>query len=125
MAMKADFGFVLEYVSEIEPVKRFFVDVLGMEVERAHPTFVQFKDDRGRHFAIASDESMTGSRDPEIYWLVADAEVAFREWSSKAEVSIPLKQMPFGKVFALKDPGGQPHYVVELARNRPSQAVSS
>lgn len=34
------FGFALEYVSDVEAVKRFYVDVLGLEVEREHPTFV-------------------------------------------------------------------------------------
>ena len=119
MASKPQFGFALEYVSDIETVKRFYVDVLGLTVEREHPTFVQFKD----NFAIASDESMTGSRETELYWLVDDAEAAYSELSGKAEVSLPLKQMPFGKVFGLGDPEGQPRYLIELARNRPSQLV--
>lgn len=34
------FGFALEYVTDVEAVKRFYVDVLGLEVEREHPTFV-------------------------------------------------------------------------------------
>ena len=123
MNAKAQFGFVLEYVSDIEAMKRFFVEVLGMQVERMHPTFVQFKDDAGRNFAIASDESMTGNREPEIYWLVADADAAYQDYSSKADVSLQLKQMPFGRVFGIKDPTGQPHYVLELAKHRPSQAV--
>src|SRR5512143_1152532 len=93
------FAFVLEYVTDVEAARRFYTDVLGLEVERYHPAFVQF--DR---FAVASDESMTGSREPELYWVVEDAEAAFRELSGKAEVTMPLKQMPFGKVFAIKDP---------------------
>jgi catechol 2,3-dioxygenase-like lactoylglutathione lyase family enzyme len=120
MSIKPQFGFALEYVTDIEGVKRFYVEVLGLEVEREHPTFVQFKG----NFAIASDESMNGSRDTELYWLVDDAEAAFSDLSGKAEVSLPLKQMPFGKVFGLKDPAGQPRYLVELARHRPSQRVS-
>src|SRR5439155_954567 len=40
---KARFGFALEYVSDIDAAKRFFVDVLGLELERDHPTFAQFK----------------------------------------------------------------------------------
>ena len=123
MTIKPQFGFALEYVSDIEAVKRFYVDVLGLEVEREHPVFVQFKDPAGSHFAIASDESLSGSRDLELYWLVEDAEAAFRELSPRAEVSRPLEQMPFGKVFGLKDPAGQPRYLIELAQNRPSRRV--
>jgi len=80
--------------------------------------FVQFK-----NFAIASDASMSGTRDPEIYWLVENAQAAFEDLSHNAEVVMPLKQMPFGQVFAVKDPAGRPLYLVELAKNRPSQPV--
>ena len=110
------FGFVLEYVTDIEAAKRFYVETLGLEVERTSPVFVQFD-----HFAIASDESMSGNRDPEVYWLVDDAEAAFSDFSQKADILLPLKQMPFGKVFGIKDPAGQPLYLVEFAKNRPSQ----
>jgi len=123
MTTRPRFGFALEYVSDMEAVKCFYVDVLGLEVERDHPMFVQFKDQAGASFAIASDESMSGTDDLELYWLVDDAEAAFDELSGKAEVSLPLKQMPFGKVFGLKDPAGQPRYLIELAEGRPSRRV--
>ena len=118
MSSKAKFGFFLEYVTDIEAAKQFYVEVLGLEVERSSPMFIQFN-----NFAIASDESMTGNRDPEVYWLVDDAEAALKDLSQKAEVSLPLKQMPFGKVFGIKDPAGQPQYLVEFAKDRPSQPV--
>ena len=116
MDNKPKFGFVLEYVTDIEATRRFYVEILGLEVERVSPVFVQFD-----HFAIASDESMSGNRDPEVYWLVDDAEAAFSDFSQKANVIMALKQMPFGKVFGIQDPAGQPLYLVEFAKNRPSQ----
>ena len=116
MSNKPKFGFFLEYVTDIEAARRFYVEILGLEVERISPVFVQFN-----HFAIASDESMSSNRDPEVYWLVDDAEAAFKDFSKKADVVMPLKQMPFGKVFGIKDPVGQPLYLVEFAQNRPSQ----
>lgn len=58
-----------------------------------------------------------------MYWLVDDAEVAFREISGKAEVVVPLREMPFGKVFGINDPAGQPRYLLEFARERPSRPV--
>lgn len=118
MINKAKFGFVLEYVTDIEATKRFYVEVLGLEVERYSPAFIQFN-----NFAIASDESMGGSRDPEVYWVVENAEAAYEDFSQKGEISLPLKQMPFGKVFGIKDPAGQPQYLVEFAKDRPSQPV--
>jgi predicted enzyme related to lactoylglutathione lyase len=116
MMIRPQFGFVLEYVADIEAAKRFYMDVLGLELERHHPTFVQFS-----RFAIATDESLSGSRDPELYWLVDDAEAAFRELSRNADITLPLKQMPYGKVFGIKNPVGRPCYLLELARDRPSR----
>ena len=82
MTSKPAFGFALQYVSDIEAAKRFYVDVLGLEVDRKHPTYVQFKDGSGSHFAIASDESMDGRNELELYWLVDDAENQFNSLSA-------------------------------------------
>jgi len=125
MSLNLPFAFALEYVSDIEAANRFYVDVFGLEVEREAPVFVQLKDKAGVRYALASDASMTGERGLELYWLVEDAEAAFAEMSQKAEICMPLKQEPFGKVFGIKDPAGQPQYMVEFARNRPSQSVGS
>ncbi len=119
MNLKPQFGFIVEYVTDIEAAQRFFVDVLGLKVERYHPAFIQFD-----HFAIASDESLSGTRAPEMYWLVDDAEAALAELSQTTEISIPLTQKPFGKVFAVKDPTGQLCFLLEFARNRPSQPTT-
>ncbi|HEX5501519.1 MAG TPA: VOC family protein [Thermomicrobiales bacterium] len=123
MAIASRFAFALEYVPDVEAVKRFYVDVLGLEVEREHPTFVQFKDRAGANYAIASDESLGGRNELELYWLVDDVEAAYRELSGKVEVSVPLRQVPYGKVFGIKDPTGQSQYLLEFARDRPSQRV--
>ena len=123
---KARFGFALEYVTDVPAARRFFVDVLGLEVDRDHPTFVQFRTRDGASYAIASDQPMDPNSDgaPELWWLVDDAEAAFGEMSAKAEVGMPLRQMPFGKCFGIKDPAGQVHYLLEFAQDRPSQPVS-
>jgi catechol 2,3-dioxygenase-like lactoylglutathione lyase family enzyme len=47
-----EFGFVLEYVPDIEAAKRFCTEVLGLVMERYHPTFVQFS-----HFDVATIEA--------------------------------------------------------------------
>lgn len=116
--MVSTFGFVLTYAKDIDAAKRFYVETLGLTMERCHPTFIQFS-----HFAVGNDESMTGTRDPEFYWLVDDAEAAFSELREMADVCLPLKQMPYGKVFGIKNPDGQPCYLLELARDRPSRPV--
>jgi predicted enzyme related to lactoylglutathione lyase len=118
MNKQPQFGFLLHYVSDIPAARRFYVDVLGLKVEREHPTYIQFE-----HFALASDESMSGERQPEAYWLVEDARQAYAEISPKAELVMPLREMPFGTVFGIRDPSGQTIYLLEFARNRPSRPV--
>jgi catechol 2,3-dioxygenase-like lactoylglutathione lyase family enzyme len=120
MSITPRFGFIVEYVTDIEAAKQFYVDVLGLRVERHAPTFVQFGS-----FAIASDEALSGTNEPELYWLVDDAEAAFGELSGKAEISVPLRQMPFGKVFGVKDPAGRPQFLLEVARDRPSRPADA
>lgn len=118
MSNKPVFGFVVEYVEDIEAAKDFYTGVMGLEMQRYHPTYVQFE-----HFAIASDKPIGRSGEPEMYWLVEDAEAAYRELSKKAKVSVPLAQKPFGKVFAIDDLSGKPRFLLELSTNRPSREV--
>jgi len=112
---KPQFGFAIEYVTDIEAARRFYVDVMGLQVERTFPTFVQFE-----HFAIASDEPLAGIAQTELYWLVEDAERVLGSLPADAEVSLPLSQMPYGKVFSVKGPAGRPCFLLELAQDRPS-----
>jgi predicted enzyme related to lactoylglutathione lyase len=121
MTVTLRFAFALEYVADIAAAKRFYVDVLGLEVEREAPVFIQFKDQAGARFAIASDAPLSGGRGPELYWAVDDAAAAFEALAPRAEVHLPLTHRPFGTVFGLTDPAGQPHYLVEFAPNRPSE----
>jgi catechol 2,3-dioxygenase-like lactoylglutathione lyase family enzyme len=122
MSIKARFGFALSYVADLEAATRFSVETLGLEVERMHPTFVQLRDQAGNGFALSSEQPLGDSR-LELYWLVDDAERAARELAQTAEICLPLRAMPYGRVFGIRGPGGQPHYLVEFARDRPSQVV--
>lgn len=112
------FGFVVQYVKDIEAAKHFYEKVLGLEVERTHPAYVQFE-----NFAIASDAPMGGGSNLEIFWLISDAESIFAELAKTAEVVLPLREVPFGRVFGISDPDGQPRYLLELAKVRPSRPV--
>jgi catechol 2,3-dioxygenase-like lactoylglutathione lyase family enzyme len=116
MKQQAQFGFAIIYVDDMAAARRFYTEVLGLKIQREAPTFVQFD-----HFALASDESMDGRKQTELYWLVTDAEAALAELRANAPIAMELRSLPFGKVFAVKDPTGQPRYLLELARNRPSK----
>ena len=117
--MTPKFGMVVVYVKDIAASKRFHTEVLGLRAEREAPGFVQFE-----HFALATDERLASGKEPEIYWLVDDAEAALREVKDKTAIDPPLVTKPFGKVFGVRDPDGGTRLLLELARNRPSQAVS-
>jgi hypothetical protein len=56
--------------------------------------------------------------------MVDNATQALAEMSAHAEVSLSLRQMPFGTCFGIKDPAGQVHYLLEFARERPSVPVA-
>jgi predicted enzyme related to lactoylglutathione lyase len=118
MEIAPKFEFALEYVDDVETARAFYEEVLGLAAQRYHPTFVQFD-----HFAIASDERVGGGDEPELYWSVEDIGAAYREMSGKADIAVPLKEMPFGKVFAVKDPAGRPRFLLEWAKERPSEGV--
>ena len=116
--MTPQFGMVVVYVKDLAASKRFHTEVLGLRVEREAPGFVQF--DR---FALATDERLAAGKEPELYWLVDDAEAALREVKEKTAIDPPLVTKPFGKVFGVRDPDGNTRLLLELARNRPSKTV--
>ena len=118
MIGKPKFGFIVEYVKDIEIAKSFYVETIGLTIEREHPTYVQFDT-----FAIATDEPMGGEAKQEIYWLVDDANNAFNSLSQKADICLSIQEVPFGKVFGVRDPDGYPCYILELASHRPSQEI--
>ncbi|MCJ8325486.1 MAG: hypothetical protein MJK08_00150 [Campylobacterales bacterium] len=118
MNEKPKFGFIVEYVKDIEIAKNFYVETLGLNVEREHPNYVQFDT-----FAIATDEPMGGEVKQEVYWLVKDINSIFTSISQKAEICLSMQEVPFGKVFGVRNPDGYPCYILELATNRPSQVI--
>lgn len=118
MTSTPKFGFLVEYVRDMEAAKRFYTEVLGLEPQRVHPSFVQFES-----FAIASDAPLDKNVHREVYWLVDDAESAFARLSAQTQVTLPLTAKPFGKVFGIRAPSGEPIYVLQLAAERPSRTV--
>ena len=94
------FGFILEYVTDIQAARQFYENVLGLKVERISSAWIQFSD----HLAIGSDESLSGSRDPEVYWVVEDADALYQELSSKVEILLPSIKNLLERFLASKTP---------------------
>lgn len=84
---------------------------------RSAPNFIQFD-----AFAIAGDEAMEKGGNAEQCWLAGDAEAAQREPAQKTAVTVPLREMPFGNVFAVSGSAGGPRFVLELAKHRHGQS---
>ena len=112
------FGFIVEYVKDIEKSKNFYAETMGLKIIRECPVYVEFET-----FAIASDEPMQKGAKQEIYWLVEDINSIFNSISKKAEICLSIKQEVFGQVFGVKNPDGEPCYILELAKNRPSKEL--
>lgn len=117
------FGFVLEYVQDVNEAKSFYTDILGLKVSRESPEFIQFVDGAGVGWAIASDASMSGERKPETYWIVEDIVALETTLSGRTRITHPLEERPFGQVFGIADPAGEVQYLVEFAKERPSKEV--
>lgn len=118
------FAFVVEYVPDVEMAKPFYTDVLGLNVSRESPEFIQFTDANGVAWAIASDASLSGEAKPETYWVVEDIAALEQSLAGKVTVTHPLEQRPFGQVLGIADPAGETQYLVEFARERPSREVT-
>lgn len=111
----ARFGFVVEYVTDLDAARRFYEDVLRLEAGRVTPVFVEFG-----AFAIASDEPMRAGSTLETFWLVDDARRALDELPATVEIVLPLTEKLFGTVFGIIDPAGQPQYLLERRVGRSS-----
>lgn len=117
------FGFVLEYVPDVNAATSFYTDILGLKVTRQSPEFVQFADVTGVGWAIASDASLSGEGKPETYWIVEDITALEQALSGKVTIAHPLEERPFGQVLGIIDPAGKTQYLVEFAKQRPSREV--
>src|SRR5579875_2114782 len=112
---RPELGIVIEYVADVDAATHFYVDVVGLDVERQHPAFVQFRESSGARFAIASDEPLALGGERELYWFVDDVNAIFERLTGRVEIVRPLTKMPFGKVFGVKGPSGKPQFFLQLA----------
>ncbi|HRW73283.1 MAG TPA: hypothetical protein P5093_12865 [Ottowia sp.] len=112
----AQFALAVRYVNNMPAARHFYVDVLGLKPEREHAAFIQFD-----HFALASDAPLGDDRAAELCWLVADIDDAWQTLKDQARVRMPLRSLPFGRIFSIDDADGHPCYVMQWAEQRPSQ----
>jgi len=106
--------FVMTHVPDVARARDFYVEKLGFTVEAENPDFVQFRPtEAGAAFALGQE----GHGDPvELWWYVDDADATHADLAAKGvEIVDPPHDMPFGRVFAIKEPAGATLYMLQLA----------
>lgn len=112
-------GFVILYVRDMDKVKSFYTDILGLTVvdEISGPNFVTLRPAGGSLVALQDksaarfppkDEEQPGS--VELSFAVDDVDGTWKRWkeSGVALASEPV-DLPFGRYFLAQDPEG--HYL--------------
>jgi predicted enzyme related to lactoylglutathione lyase len=117
-AMLQGLNFVLLHVTDIEKATAFYTEKFGLVIEAQQPGFVQFKQPMGQGaaFALSSEGDGTPVQNVELWWFVDDADATYADLVAKdVSVAQPLKDEPFGRTFAIKDPSGNTLYIMKLA----------
>ncbi|MEO8612985.1 MAG: VOC family protein [Chloroflexota bacterium] len=111
-------NYIILYVQDINKLKTFYTDVLGMEVVEAgsSPTFVTLCLPEGARIGL--QDKSTSKLPPaqekagsvELSFAVDDVDTTWKHWQEKGVelVSDPV-DLPFGRYFLAKDPEG--HYL--------------
>ena len=111
-------NFVLLHVTDIEQATAFYTEKFGLAIETRAPGFVQFKQPMGHGatFALSSEGDDSPLQNVELWWFVDDADATYADLVAKdVKIAQPLKDEPFGRTFAIKDPFGNTMYIMKLA----------
>ncbi len=113
--MLKSLNFIILHVADLNKVLAFYTQKLGLTVEAQGPAFVQFKQaPGGAIFALQQSESVTPYQGVELWWGVDDAEATQAALRTQdIEIALPLKDEPFGRTVAIKDPEGNMVYMVQ------------
>ena len=110
-------NFALLHVTDIEEATDFYTEKFGLIVEDKGPGFVQFKQPMGHGatFALSAEGDGTPVQNVELWWFVDDADATYADLVAKGvPVAQELKDEPFGRTFAVKDPSGNTQYLMKL-----------
>lgn len=111
--------FVILYVSDMDKVKAFYTDILGLSVVPAAsgPNFVTLRSGGGAMLGLQDkvgakfaprDETQSGS--VELSFSVDDVDATWKHWKEMGvELLSDPTNLPFGRYFIAKDPEG--HYL--------------
>jgi predicted enzyme related to lactoylglutathione lyase len=108
----------LLHVADIDAARAFYTEKLGLEVDRGQsgPNFVLFQRPKGvgASLALSADGGVQPSSGTELWWYVDDVDATHHELVGRdVEPASPLVDMPFGRTFSIKDPGGNMVYLLQ------------
>lgn len=101
--------FVVVNVPSVAAVRDFYAETLGFTVVTESPAFLQLRTAAGggADYALSESADAKPGENPELWWLVDDADATYVELKGKG-VGIASEPMdlPFGRAFAIHDPAG-------------------
>ncbi|SRR5579875_567608 len=107
-------NFIMLHTSDLAATREFYT-WLGFVVVDELPDFVQFAapNGQGAAFGVGLLTPEHG-HEPELWFDISDADAAFAQaQAQELEIVHPIMEMPFGRVFAIKDPAG---YILHLSQ---------
>jgi predicted enzyme related to lactoylglutathione lyase len=109
-------NFVITHVSDVAAARAFYTEKLGFDVEDENPAFVQFRHPgSGATYAIGTFTGGPHELPTELWWFVDDADATHAALAAQGvEVVTPPHDEPFGRAFAIKDPGGNTLFMLQL-----------
>jgi predicted enzyme related to lactoylglutathione lyase len=112
-------GFVILYARDMDKMKAFYTEALGMTVVEAisSPTFVTLRPSGGSLVALQDNATAKfppkdeiGPGNVELSFEADDVDSVWKQWQSKGvEMVCEPMDLPFGRYFMAKDPEG--HYL--------------
>lgn len=112
-------NYVMLHLPNVAEVKDFYTELLGLKIEEQNPGFIQFErpGGNGATLAVSNFENADALARLELWWFVDDAQATYDKFVKQGvEIIAPLEDKPFGRAFGVKDPSGQPFYLLELPK---------
>ncbi|GAC1542890.1 MAG: hypothetical protein NVS4B8_30380 [Herpetosiphon sp.] len=108
---------VLVHVPSVDAVRDFYTEKLGLGVADQMPGFIQFEPaGNGAALALSERSAETAGHGAELWWYVDNADATCAVFAEQGVAIVePLDDKPFGRTFAVSDPVGNRHYMLQLA----------
>jgi catechol 2,3-dioxygenase-like lactoylglutathione lyase family enzyme len=105
--MVGTLNFVIVHVKDMAAARAFYTEKLEYAVVDETPGFIQLDAGNGATLSLQLDDQAAPTTSVELWWEVADADATYALLTGRhVEVAEEPKDMPFGRVFSLKDPEG-------------------